>query len=94
MKNIYLCILLLCYFGFAFSQNGLEDIIVEKYYISNAADSIGSIGNLPSGSVTYRIFVDMLPGYKFQAAYGVAGHELRLETTTRSEEHTSELQSQ
>ena len=82
MKNIYLCILLLYYSGFAFSQNGLENIIVEKYYISNAADSIGSIGNLPSGSVTYRIFVDMLPGYKFQAAYGVAGHELRLETTT------------
>ena len=36
----------------------------------------------PVGSVTYRIFVDMLPGYKFQAVYGVPGHELRIATST------------
>ena len=67
------------------SQNGLESIIVEKYYVSNAADSVGAIGfgsNLRIGSVTYRIYADMLPGYKFQAAYGVAGHPLTLSTTT------------
>ena len=29
-----------------FSQNGLEKIIVEKYYISKTADSIGSLGTL------------------------------------------------
>ena len=65
-----------------YAQNGLENVIVEKYYISNAADAAGSIGNLPVGSTTYRIFVDMLPGYKFQAVYGVQGHELRIATTT------------
>ena len=63
-------------------QNGLEGIIVEKYYVSNAADSAGSSGVLPSGSTTYRIFIDLLPGYTFQAAYGVANHELRFQTTT------------
>jgi len=68
----------------AFSQNGLENIIVEKYYISNDNDATvnGSGGILPVGSVTYRIFVDMLPDYKLQAIYGVPGHEMRISTTT------------
>ncbi len=82
MKKYFTGLFLILISGFTFAQNGLEKIVVEKYYISNAADSIGSIGVLPVGSVTYRIFVDMLPGYKFQAAYGVPGHELRLSTTT------------
>ncbi|MEI8204926.1 MAG: T9SS type A sorting domain-containing protein [Bacteroidota bacterium] len=66
------------------AQNGLDSIIVEKYYISNAADSIGSIGygNLPVGSVTYRIYVDMKQGYKFQMAYGSSNHPLSFNTTT------------
>lgn len=63
-------------------QPGLEAVIVETYYVSNAADAAGSVGTLPSGSTTYRIFLDMLPGYTFQAAYGEAGHELRFQTTT------------
>lgn len=68
----------------AFAQNGLERVIVEKYYVSDANDANANVdgGVLPIGSVTYRIFVDMLPGYKFQAAYGVPDHELRIETTT------------
>jgi hypothetical protein len=64
------------------SAQGLENIIVEKYYISNSSDTSAIGGHLPIGSVTYRIYVDMLPGYKFQAAFGIPGHELRLETTT------------
>jgi hypothetical protein len=70
--------------GFAQKKNGLENIIVERYYISDANDtSSNSVGGvLPIGSVTYRVYVDMLPGYKFQAAFGVPGHELRIETTT------------
>jgi hypothetical protein len=64
------------------AQNGIESIIVEKYYVSNASDATGSIGVLPAGSVTYRIFVDMLQGYKFQMAYGTAIHPLFINTTT------------
>lgn len=82
MKNLLLGLSLLCLTGLANAQNGLEQIIVEKYYVSDAADAAGSIGILPVGSVTYRIYADMLPGYKFQAAYGIPNHELRLETTT------------
>lgn len=78
--SLYIAILLFCQIGY--SQNGLEGVIVEKYYISNAADAAGSSGVLPSGSTTYRIFIDLLPGYTFQAAYGVANHELRFQTTT------------
>lgn len=66
------------------AQNGLENIIVEKYYVSDANDAtMNSTGGvLPVGSVTYRIYADMLQGYKFQAAYGVPDHEMRIETTT------------
>ncbi len=65
-----------------FSQNGLEKIIVEKYYVSTSADSIGSIGILPVGSTTYRVYVDMLPGYRFQALYGNSDHALKINTST------------
>ncbi len=75
------------------SQNGLECLIVEKYYVSNENDTVvNSIGGkLPVGSVTYRLYADMLPGYKFQAVYGVdvaptgasqGDHLLRLQTST------------
>ncbi len=72
---------------FARSQ-GLEGVIVEKYYVSNADDAAGSEGILPVGSITYRIYLDLKPGYKFQALYGSPStpttgyHELKLTTTT------------
>ncbi len=68
----------------AHSQNGLENVIVEKYYVSDANDATQNLtgGVLPIGSVTYRIYADLLQGYKFQAAYGVPDHELRIATTT------------
>ncbi len=67
-----------------FSQVGLENIIVEKYYVSDANDAtLNDVGGiLPVGSVTYRVYVDMLPDYKLQAIYGNSEHELRLATTT------------
>lgn len=74
--------LLICAFANAQNSTGLEKIIVEKYYISNQADADASVGTLPVGSVTYRIFVDMKQGYKFQAAYGIPTHTLFIKTTT------------
>lgn len=82
MKKIILGLSLVIFGTLTYAQNGLENIIVEKYYISNAADAAGSIGVLPTGSTTYRIYADMLPGYKFQAIYGVAGHQFLLKTST------------
>lgn len=79
---IFVCFFL--YVLSAKSQNGLENILVEKYYVSGAGDTTAGqyYGNLPAGSTTYRIYLDMLPGYKFYAAYGAEGHELKIETST------------
>lgn len=65
-------------------DGGLEQIIVEKYYVSDENDtSVDDDGGpLPVGSVTYRVFVDMKPDYIFQAAYGEPGHELSIATST------------
>ncbi len=80
--------------AFPLVSNGLENIIVETYYVSNAADSIQAdaestdnglpTGSLPVGSVTYRIYVDMLPGYKLLAVYAdkTRGNDLKVTTTT------------
>lgn len=82
------------------AEHGLENILVERYYVSNADDSVATDkiserpGTLPVGSVTYRIYVDMLPGYRFQAAYGIPGHELKIATTTtffNNEDYGGEL---
>lgn len=65
------------------AQDGLEGIIVEKFYVSTDKDAKGSLhsGDLPEGSVTYRIYVDLKPGFRFQAAYGSPGHPLKIESS-------------
>jgi len=62
---------------------GLENVIVEKYYVSDANDATDTDGgSLAVGSVTYRIYIDLLPGFELQTMYGSPTHELRFETTT------------
>lgn len=66
---------------------GLEGIIVEKFYQANAADSMNAASEaavtpLRVGAVTYRIFVDMAAGYKFSQIYGDPNHQLKVTTTT------------
>jgi hypothetical protein len=84
MKKLSTLLLFITILKIGYSQNGLEGLIVEKYYLSNANDtSVNDVGgDLPVGSMTYRFYLDLLPGYKFQAAYGLPGHELRIETST------------
>jgi len=84
MKKFIFTFYILLSVLFTRAQNGLENIIVEKYYISNANDTANSIigGTLPIGSITYRIYANMLPGYKFQAAFGIPDHMLKIATTT------------
>ncbi len=77
---------------FAHAQNGLENIIVEKYYVSNAADAANAnsalsgagytTGTLPAGSVTWRVYADLLPGWGVQSVYGVPSHPLVLTSST------------
>lgn len=86
MKRILLfAALTLCSADFV--AQGLESIIVEKFYISDEADFQDAEENfavypLHPGSVTYRVYVDMLPGYKFIQMFGSPEHTLRIETTT------------
>ena len=54
---------------------GLEGIVVEKYYQTDALDSTNAADNgsstvLRTGSIAYRVFVDMAPGFKFITMFG------------------------
>lgn len=82
MKKIILGLTILLFAGAANAQNGLENITVEKYYVSNGVDASGSIGALPVGSNTWRVYADLLPGYNLQAVYGVAAHTLLITSST------------
>lgn len=79
--------LIFCLFNpsikFVYSQDGLEGIILEKFYISSKEDNSKPelSGHLAPGSITYRIYVDLKPGYTFQAAYGTPNHELYIKST-------------
>lgn len=71
----------------AFSQVGLEGIVVEKYYVSDAADSTdagdnGAVYPLHVGSVTYRVYANLLPGYKVIQLFGSPQHTLNVHTST------------
>ena len=62
---------------------GLDGIIVEKYYISDANDATDTNGgSLPEGSITYRIYVDMAAGYTLETIFGSAIHNLTFGTST------------
>ncbi|MFN6379254.1 MAG: Ig-like domain-containing protein [Flavobacteriales bacterium] len=83
--------LLLAFLAFFTAQvangQGLEGIIVERFYVSDAADEAnsiaqGAIAPLPVGSVTYRVYVDMASGYKYSQIYGSETHNLIVNTTT------------
>ncbi|MFI5150997.1 MAG: T9SS type A sorting domain-containing protein [Bacteroidia bacterium] len=93
MKTKLLLLFPLMFSGFIMNaQNGLDSLILEKYYIATVADAAAAdadatgagyaTGVLPAGSVTYRIYIQMKPGYKFEALYGNIPHPLRINTTT------------
>jgi hypothetical protein len=71
----------------SFAQ-GLEGIIVEKYYIPNAADVAAHTANgtvntaLTTSSVVYRVYVDMAANYKLTNIWGNTAHPLTINTTT------------
>lgn len=67
---------------------GLLGIVVERYYVADSADAARSkANNLPLGSTTYRVFVDMKAGYRFQAVFGSEGHPMSISTTTSFYNH-------
>jgi hypothetical protein len=69
-------------------KHSLEGIIVEKYYVATDKDIADTTGGaLPNNAVTYRIYVDLKPGYKLQAIYGVPKHDMFIKTTSQFYNH-------
>jgi len=73
--------------NFATHAQGLQNIIVERYYQTDAADAANALSNgasttLTPGSVVYRVYVDMAPGYKYNLAFGNANHDWKITTST------------
>jgi hypothetical protein len=84
IKFILVGCLLACASGML--AQGLEGIVVEKYYQTNAADAAeatanGAVAPLTVGSTVYRIYVDMAAGYKFSQIYGSPSHNLTVNST-------------
>ena len=69
-RKFIFCLYLSALGLFAQAQNGLEKIFVERYYVADAIDAANSHPVIPVGAVTYRIYADLLPGYKLQTVYG------------------------
>jgi hypothetical protein len=81
MKKIIIAMALVVLGKISFAQ-GLENIIVEKYYVTNSSDAANVTGgSLPNGAVTYRFFANLAPGFKLQAVYGGSGHQLKMVST-------------
>jgi hypothetical protein len=81
MKKILFSIALLFAVIAGYSQ-GLENVVVEKYYTASAADATLEGGVLVNGAVTFRIFIDMAPGYRLSSVFAVPANPLFIETTT------------
>jgi hypothetical protein len=64
-------------------KKALKKLLVEKYYVSTEEDSKDLAGGkLATGSVCYRLYLEIQPGYKLQTVYGSEKHPLIIETST------------
>ncbi len=56
-------------------EDALENVIVEKYYVAGEGDVQSS---LPAGATTYRVYLDLKPGYEVQQVIGTIPHPLTI----------------
>jgi len=83
VKHLYIIIFFssIQFFSIVVSAQ-VEKVFVEIYYISDADDATNVNGGiLGEGSKTYRVFVDLLPGYKLRKLYGDKNHPLIFSST-------------
>lgn len=80
-EGFFVCFLLFLFN--AYTQDALEGITVEKYYVSSKKDNSKKqlSGELETGSITYRIYVNMAPSCRFMAAFGSPNHPLEIRST-------------
>ena len=85
MRNwiIGCCICFLISPVFAQDMVGIERIYIEEFYRVNSVDASAplSTGDIAEGAITYRVYLDLLPGYRFQVAYGTPQHPLFLRSS-------------
>lgn len=81
MKKLFFLLINVFLFNTLSAQ--LEGVIVEPYYIADANDAMDTSGGiLVEGIITYRIYIDMLPGSKLLKVYGDDNHPLTISSTT------------
>jgi hypothetical protein len=64
--------------------SGFQGLIVETYYVADSADAADTDGGpgLMAGAKVYRIYADLLPGYKLNTVGGFPGSPMTLNTST------------
>ena len=81
MKYLFI---LFSFLGISFLNAQVENIIVEKYYVSDQYDSTDVTGGkLDSGSVTYRIYVDLPKDQKLTKIYGDDSHPFTIKSSSK-----------
>lgn len=64
------------------TQAQLEKVFIETYYVSDANDATDITGGgVEEGSITYRIYVDLLPGSQLVEIFGDADHPFEIMST-------------
>ncbi|MEI7801218.1 MAG: T9SS type A sorting domain-containing protein [Bacteroidota bacterium] len=83
MRNILLICFCSIFLSPFVSNAQVKNVIVEKYYISDANDATDTTDGrvLQQGSITYRIYVQLQPGCKLRKIYGDANHALKIMST-------------
>jgi hypothetical protein len=82
MKYLYLIFFLMFFLNVSNSNAQVENVIVETYYVSDEFDSTDFTGGkLDSGSVTYRIYVDLPKDQKLLKIYGDKNHIFKIKST-------------
>jgi hypothetical protein len=77
-----------------YTQAQIENVLVEKYYISDDFDGLDTNGgHLLPGSVTYRVYIDLAKGSKLLRIYGDNNHPFILKSTETIFNHKSDGQS-
>ena len=71
----------------AHATGGLRRLIVERYHRATPEEVAASNGKLTLNAVTYRLYVELLPGYKFITCYGSPQHPLKITTSTSFYNH-------
>lgn len=91
MKKILFILILLA--GSLIANCQLEGVIVEKYYVSDESDATDTFGGgVPVGTVTYRVYVDLLPGTVLKKIYGSPTRVFEVASTESFFNHASDGQ--